>query len=62
MNTPDKNNAEKQTEESKKDAIANAKEGETIHTINPFTGTEVEISPEELEGIEKFNEAQTERD
>ena len=64
MSTPDKKEVIKETEESRKNATDAAKEntGETIHTVNPFTGTETNITPEDLEGIEKFNEAQTERD
>lgn len=66
MNTENKNKVEQETEESKQQAMAEARknkeEGGDIHTINPFTGAEVTITPEEMDGIEKFNEAQTERD
>jgi len=35
---------------------------EPIHVHNPFTDKDVEITPEQLEGIEKQIDAQTERD
>lgn len=67
MNTTDKNKVEQETEESKQQAMSDAKKNketddETIHTINPFTGAKTTITPEDLENVEKFNEAQTERD
>ena len=70
MNTADKNDVQSQTEASKKEAMNEAQKNqsheaekvETIHTINPFTGTQTDISPEDIEGIEKLNEANTERD
>jgi hypothetical protein len=33
-----------------------------IHVRNPFTGKEVDVTPEQIEGIEKQIEANTERD
>lgn len=70
MSTQDKNEAQRQTEASKQQATEEAKNGatgkaekdETIHTINPFTGAQTDITPEDLEGMEKLNEANTERD
>ena len=58
---------EQKTEESKQQAIKEAKadhanDDKTIHTINPFTGTEINITPEDMEGMEKKLEADTERD
>ena len=38
------------------------KDDATIHTTNPFTGEKSDITPEDLENLEKWNEAQTERD
>lgn len=35
---------------------------QTIHSTNPFTGEKKDITPEDLENMEKWNEAQTERD
>ncbi len=35
---------------------------EPMHVRNPFTGEEVEVTPEQIEGIDKQIEAQTERD
>ena len=63
MNTDDKNTGKTDANNTQKDADkTTGQEGKTIHTINPFTGTQVDITPEDLEGIEKFKEAQTERD
>ena len=58
---------EKKTEDAKQQAVKEVhtekrSDDKTIHTINPFTGTEVEITQEDLEGIEKKREADTERD
>ena len=59
---------EKKTEDSKQQAVKEAHADEkhnddkTIHTINPFTGTKMDITPEDLEGIDKKIEADTERD
>ena len=33
-----------------------------VHVRNPFTGEEVDITPEQIEGVEKQIEANTERD
>jgi hypothetical protein len=67
MNTNEKE-VEQKTKESKQQAMSEAHtehksdDNKTIHTINPFTGTAVDITPEDLEGIEKKLEADTERD
>ena len=70
MNTADNLSVQNGTEEQKQTAMADTKKvkdneppkDETIHTINPFTGTQVAITPDDLEGIEKLNEANTGRD
>lgn len=66
MNTDNKKETEQKTDESRMQAAneagSDADKNKTIHTVNPFTGTEVEITPENLEGIEKKIEAGTERD
>ena len=33
-----------------------------VHVRNPFTGKEVDVTPEQIEGVEKQIEANTERD
>lgn len=38
------------------------KDDAIIHTKNPFTGEKTDITPEDLEKMERWNEAQTERD
>ena len=38
------------------------KEDAVIHSTNPFTGEKKNITPEDLENMERWNEAQTERD
>lgn len=63
----DRKEVEQKTEESKQQAMKEAHTDHrhndgTIHTVNPFTGTEVNITPEDLEGIEKKLEADRERD
>ncbi len=70
MNDDKRKEIEQKTEESKQQAIQEAKEDDnnnndgdkTIHTINPFTGAQMNITPGDLEGIEKKHEADTERD
>lgn len=63
MNTNNKDTGKNDANNTQEGADkTTGQEGKTIHTVNPFTGTEVDISPEDLEGIEKFKEAQTERD
>ena len=67
MNDNRSKEIKQKTEESKQQAMNEAKaehsnDDKTIHTINPFTGTEINITPEDLEGMEKKLEADTERD
>ena len=45
-----------------KNAVKPLQDDKIIHTINPFTGEKTDISNEDLENMEKWNEAQTERD
>lgn len=67
MNNDNRKEVEQKTEESKQQAMKEAHvehshDDKTIHTINPFTGTEITITPDDVEGMEKKMEADTERD
>ena len=66
MNADERKEAEQKTNESRTQAANEAKnntdENKVTHTVNPFTGTEIEITSEDLEGVEKKIEADTERD
>ncbi len=69
MNKNHAQEVQQQTEAAKQEAAKEAhdnkkpeEKSDVMHTINPFTGNTVDITPEDLEGIEKLNEANTERD
>ena len=59
---PVENTKKEAPKETKEAPEKNDNEPQTLHLHNPFTGEEKEITQEELDNLEQFKEAQTERD
>ncbi len=52
----------KKVKTAKSKSSQQKKDDTTLPTTNPFTGEKTDITQEDLENMEKWNEAQTERD
>ncbi len=62
MKKGNKKTALKKAKSAKTKSSQPKKDDAVIHTTNPFTGKKTDITPEDLENMERWNEAQTERD
>lgn len=62
MKKANKKAATRNTKSARAKSSQQKKDDGVVHTTNPFTGEKTNITPEDLENMEKWNEAQTERD